>query len=172
MAEEKANSLYAIAVPLMSAALKNLSAVVAKGEANAKERGIDPQVFLSARLAPDMYPFSRQVQIATDNAKGAACRLAGRPVPSWPDEEKTFEELQARISKARDLLKSVKPEEFAGAETRPVTLKLRSGEISFDGIGYLTRFALPNFFFHVTTAYAILRHLGVPLGKTDFLGNR
>ena len=165
-------NLYGVSVPLFSGALKNLSTFVAKGEANAKERGIDPQVFLTARLAPDMLPFARQIQIATDNAKGAACRLAGREVPSWADEEKSFEELQGRIAKARDLLKGLKAEEFAGAESRAITLKLRAGEVNFDGIGYLTRFALPNFFFHVTTAYDILRHLGVPLGKPDFLGNR
>jgi hypothetical protein len=172
MADPNAITMYAASVPIFSGTLKNLASFAAKGEANAKERGIDPQVFLGGRLAADMLPFSRQIQIATDNAKGAACRLAGRDVPSWADEEKTFEELQARIAKARDLLKGCKPEEFAGAETRPIVLKLRSGEVKFDGIGYLSRFALPNFFFHVTTAYGILRHLGVPLGKPDFLGNR
>ena len=106
-------NLYSVSVPMFSGALKNLSTFAAKGEANARERGVDPQVFLTARLAPDMLPFARQIQIATDNAKGAACRLAGRDVPSWADEEKTFEELQGRISKARDLLAGFKAEEFA-----------------------------------------------------------
>lgn len=172
MADQATINMYTASVPMFSGALKNLAAFAAKGETNAKERGIDPQVFLGARLAPDMLPFARQIQIATDNAKGAACRLAGREIPSWADEEKTFEELQARIAKTRDLLKTFKPEEFSGAESRLIILKLRAGEIKFDGIGYLSRFALPNFYFHVTTAYGILRHLGVPLSKPDFLGNR
>jgi len=172
MASEPNSMLYQLTVPMFSAALKNLSTCLTLGEKNAADRSIDPNVFLTARLAPDMLPLTRQVQIATDNAKGAACRLSGREVPSWADEEKTFAEIQGRIEKARDLLKSVPEAEFAGSEKRSITLKLRSGEITFDGITYVTRFAIPNFFFHVTTAYDILRHNGVPLGKPDFLGNR
>jgi hypothetical protein len=157
---------------MFSAALKNLAAVLAKGEANAKERSIDPSVFLAARLAPDMFALTRQVQIATDNAKGMAHRLAGREVPALADTESTFAELHARIDKVRDMLKGFKAEDFAGAETREVVLKTRIGEVKFSGVDYLTRYAIPNFFFHVTTAYDILRHNGVPVGKPDFLGNR
>lgn len=165
-------NLYAVSVPMFSAALKNLSAVLAKGEANAKERNIDPSVFLAARLAPDMFALTRQVQIATDNAKGMAHRLAGREVPAMADTETTFGELHTRIDKVRDMLKAFKAEDFAGSATREVVLKMRSGELKFPGIDYLTRYAIPNFFFHVTTAYDILRHNGVPVGKPDFLGNR
>ncbi len=162
--------MYDVSVPVFGRALRNLSAVLALGEANAKERGIDPQVFLSGRLAPDMLHLVRQVQIACDNAKGATYRLAGREVPSAADTETTFEELEARIQKTRDLIKDLKSEEFAGAAERPIVLKMRQGELNFVGIGYLTGFALPNFFFHCTTAYDILRHNGVPLTKRDFLG--
>jgi hypothetical protein len=165
-------NLHAVCIPLFSASLKNLGSVLAKGEANAKERGIDPAVFLASRLAPDMFALTRQVQIATDNAKGMAYRLAGREVPAMEDKETSFEELQARIAKVRDMLNGFKAADFAGAEAREITLKLRSGEVKFSGIDYVTRFAIPNFFFHVTTAYDILRHNGVPVGKPDFLGNR
>lgn len=162
--------MYDVSVPVFSRALKNLSAVLALGEANAKERGIDPQVFLTARLAPDMLHLVKQVQIACDNAKGATYRLAGREVPSAPDTETTFEELEARIRKTRDLLKELEAEEFADAAERAVVLKMRQGELNFVGLAYLTGFALPNFFFHCATAYNILRHNGVPLSKPDFLG--
>jgi hypothetical protein len=165
-------SMHAVSAPVFARALRNLSDILAKAEQQAKDKGYDAAVLLSARLAPDMLPLTRQIHIATDNAKGAACRLSGRDVPSWADDEKTFAEIQARIAKTRDLLKSVAEADFAGADKRSITLKLRSGEMTFDAISYVTRFAVPNFYFHVTTAYNILRHNGVPLGKPDFLGNR
>ncbi len=162
--------LFDASVPVFNAMLNNLSACLALGEANAKERSIDPAVFLNSRLAPDMFALTRQVQIATDNAKGAAYRLAGREVPAMPDNETSFGELRTRISAVGDLLAELKPEEFEGAETREITLKMRSGEMKFPGLHYLHRWALPNFYFHTTAAYSILRHNGVPLGKPDFLG--
>jgi hypothetical protein len=164
--------MYDASVPVFSAMLGNLSKCLAIGEANAKDRGFDPQVLLTSRLAPDMFALARQVQIATDNAKGAPYRLAGLEVPAMADNETTFEELQGRIAKVQEMLKGFKPEDFAGAESRDITIRLRSGEMAFKGAPYLYRFALPNFFFHVTTTYAILRHNGVPVGKPDFLGNR
>jgi hypothetical protein len=150
--------------------LPNLKAIVAKGEADAAARKIDPQVFLQARLAPDMLPFVRQIQIATDQVKGGMGRLAGVDVPSWPDDEKTFAEVQARVDKAISYMNTFKPEQYEGAETRAVELKFPQGTLSFNGKDYLLNFVLPNFYFHMTTAYAILRHNGVPLGKRDFVG--
>jgi hypothetical protein len=164
--------LYDASVPVLSAMLANLSACLGIAEANAKERNIDPQVLLTARLAPDMFALARQVQIATDQAKGMAHRLPGREVPSMADNETSFAELRERIETVRKMLAEARPEEFAGAETRTVSVRTRNGEISFNGRDYLYRYGLPNFYFHLTTAYAILRHNGVPLGKPDFLGTR
>jgi hypothetical protein len=117
-----------------------------------------------------MRPFIFQVQVATDTAKGAAARLAGRDVPSWPDEEKTFADVHGRIRKAIDYLSSFSPQDFEGAETREIKLRLGPHAIDFTGSSYISGFVLPNFFFHVTTAYDILRHNGLAIGKTDFLG--
>ncbi len=164
--------LYTASVPVLSSMLANLSACLAIGEANAKERNIDPQVFLTARLAPDMFTLTRQVQIATDQAKGMAHRLPGREVPAMADNEASFAELHERIEKVRAMLAEARPEEFEGAETRTVMIRTRAGEISFTGSDYLFRYGLPNFYFHMATAYDILRHNGVPLGKPDFLGTR
>jgi hypothetical protein len=164
--------LYDASIPVLSAMLANLSACLKKGEANAKERNIDPQVFLNARLAPDMFTLTRQVQIATDQAKGMAHRLAGREVPAMADDEASFAGLYERIEKVRAMLAEAKAQEFAGAEERTVSIRTRNGEITFSGRDYLYRYGLPNFYFHYTTAYAILRHNGVPLGKPDFLGTR
>ncbi|MCU0791029.1 MAG: DUF1993 domain-containing protein [Nitratireductor sp.] len=164
--------LYDASIPALSAMLANLASCLKIAEANAKERNIDPQVFLNARLAPDMFALTRQVQIATDQAKGMAHRLAGREVPAMADTESSFDELQERIAKVRAMLGEARQEEFAGAEDRTVTVRTRAGEISFNGRDYLFRYGLPNFYFHLTTAYAILRHNGVPLGKPDFLGTR
>lgn len=165
-----ANPTYDLMTSVFSKMLPNLNAIVAKGEADAAARKIDPQVFLQARLAPDMLPFVRQIQIATDQVKGGMGRLAGVEVPSWPDDEKSFAELKARIDKALDYMKTFKPEQYEGAETRAVELKFPQGTLSFNGKDYLLNFVLPNFYFHMTTAYAILRHNGVPLGKRDFVG--
>ena len=163
-------SMYGASVPVFTRALGNLSGLLAKGLASAEARDFDPAVLVSARLAPDMLPLRGQVQIATDTAKGAAARLTGTEAPSWPDTETTFPELQARIKLAIDHLQSFTPAQFEGAEERTVILPLPNGELKFSGEQFLFAFALPNFFFHVTTAHAILRHNGVPIGKMDFLG--
>jgi uncharacterized protein len=164
-------SMYLISVPVFSARLAALSAMLSKAEANALERKIDPQVFLSARLAPDMFALTRQVQIATDHAKGAASRLAGREVPKYEDTEGSFAELQARIARTIDLLKGVAPGDIDGSEDRVIELKLGQRELSLPGLQYLLDVAVPNFYFHVTTTYNILRHNGVEIGKRDYLGN-
>lgn len=163
-------SMYGMTVPFFTRMLTNLLAIMDKADANAAERNFDTGVLVTSRLAPDMLPFRSQIQIATDHAKGCVSRLAGQPVPSWPDDETTFDELRARLNKTLDLLATVKPADLDGSDTRPVTLKLRSGDVTLSGEDYIVQRALPNFFFHVTTAYAILRHNGVPVGKSDFLG--
>ncbi|CAN5318528.1 DUF1993 family protein [soil metagenome] len=150
--------------------LKALDAVIRKAEAHIEAKKLDPEAFLKARLFPDMATFTRQIQFASDSAKGAGARLAGVPVPSFPDEEKTFDDLHARIGKTVDFLSALKKEQFEGAAERPVTLKIGQQEMTFTGAQYLATFALPNFYFHVTTAYDILRHNGVELGKRDYLG--
>ncbi len=164
-------SLYQTAIPPMVQILTALSGVLDKGAAHCEAKKIDPQVLLTARLYPDMFPLTRQVQIASDSAKGAGARLAGVEVPSFPDTETTFPELTARIAKTVDFLHSVKPEQVDGAETREVVLKLGNEPTKFTAQQYLLRFAYPNFYFHVTTAYDILRHSGVDVGKRDYLGN-
>lgn len=161
--------LYESSVPVFIHFLRSLSAILKKGEAHCAAKKIDPAVMLGMRLAPDMFPLSRQVQIASDAAKGAGARLAGLPVPSFPDEEKTFAELQARINRTIDFLSGIPKEQFAGGETRPVSLKAGGRELNFTGAAYLETWAKPNFYFHATTAYAILRHGGVELGKQDYL---
>ena len=163
-------SMFKASVPAFQRTLTALDAILDKASAYAEERKIDPAVLISARLAPDMYPFSRQVQMATDHAKGCSARLAGLPVPSFTDTEATFPELKARIAKTLEFVSSVRPDQIDGSEERPVSLKAGPRELSFTGQDYLVFFALPNFYFHVTTAYGILRHNGVPVGKLDFLG--
>jgi hypothetical protein len=163
-------SIYQASVPVLIRALNNLSAIVDKAVANAEARKIDPAVFINARLAPDMFPLSRQIQSASDGAKGCAARLAGIDIPAFADTETSFPELKERIAKTVAFLQSVGEAQIEGSESRTVTMKLRGAEVNFTGQGYLLDFALPNFFFHVTTAYAILRHNGVEIGKRDFLG--
>src|SRR5258708_4244504 len=150
--------------------LNALSAILKKAAAHAEAKKIDPAVFINARLAPDMYALARQVQITSDTAKGCAARLAGVDVPSFPDTETTFAELQQRIAKTEAFLRTVDATKVTGSADRTVTLKLRGEETKFSGATYLLRFALPNFYFHVTAAYAILRHNGVDVGKMDYLG--
>jgi hypothetical protein len=162
-------TLYALTVKPMRLVLKNLSTVIAKAEAHCEARKIDPAVFVNARLYPDMLPFKAQVQIASDTAKGAGARLAGVEIPKFEDTEASFTELQARIDKTVAFLDSLEAAKFDGAEARTVTLQLRSGAREFTGLDYLTTWANPNFYFHVTTAYAILRHGGVEIGKMDYL---
>ena len=164
-------SLHTIVVQSTDKMLDNLTRLLEKAEAHAQARKFDAAVLLNARLAPDMFPLTRQIQIASDAVKGVAARLAGKDVPSWPDTETTFDDLKARIAKTREFLASLKPEDFEGGEARDITIPTRArGDLHFKGKEYLLNFALPNFFFHVTTAYAILRHNGVELGKLDYLG--
>jgi hypothetical protein len=163
-------SMYQASVPVMVRMFGNLSAILTKAEADSTARKIDPSVFLAGRLAPDMHPLTRQVQIASDAAKGGVARLAGIDAPSFPDTETSFAELQARITKTVDFIKSVTPAQIDGSEERTITLQFPGREVSFPGQVFLLNFTLPNFFFHVTMAYAILRHNGVAVGKMDFLG--
>jgi hypothetical protein len=165
-------SMYEASVPVFAARLKALAAVLNEGERNAQTRKIDPQVFLAARLAPDMFALTRQVQIATDHAKGAPSRLAGRTAPRYEDDEASFADLQARIAKTIDYLETFSAGDIDGSEDRAIELKLGGREIAMPGMQYLLHFAMPNFYFHVTTAYDILRHNGVPLGKPLFIGGR
>jgi len=163
-------SIYDLTVPVFTKLIPALQGVLKKAEADAEARKIDPQVFLQARLAPDMFDFTRQVQICTDQVKGGLSRLAGAEVPSWEDNEASFADLQARLDKTLAYAKTFKPEQFEGAETRAVELKFPQATFSFTGQDYLVQFVLPNFYFHMTAAYAILRHNGVQIGKRDFLG--
>ncbi|MCX7348772.1 MAG: DUF1993 domain-containing protein [Alphaproteobacteria bacterium] len=162
-------NIYDASVPVFTHFLKSLSAILKKAEAHCAAKKIDPSVILNARLFPDMFALSRQVQIASDAAKGAGARLAGIAVPSYPDEEKTFEDLQARIAKTIDFLAGLKREQFDGAAERDIHIKAGPRELDFKGAAFLETWAKPNFFFHLTTAYAILRHNGIELGKPDFL---
>lgn len=163
-------SMYSASVPVFSRMLKNLLAVFEKAEAFAAEQNIDLQTFVETRLAPDMIPLSGQVQIATDGAKGVSPRLAQKPLPSWADDEVTFADLKARLQKGIDYLATFKPEEFVGSDDRTVTIKIGGQDTELTGETYLLNRGLPNFYFHVTTAYDILRHKGVPIGKKDYLG--
>ena len=165
-------SMHAMSVEVFTRTLGNLSAVLEKGVAYAKERKFEPAVLLASRLAPDMLPLTRQVQIACDIAKNAVARLAGQEPPRFPDTESSFEELHARIARTVDYLKSVPSGAFDGAETRDIKFTAGERTLEFKGLEFLQHWAIPNVFFHVTTAYAILRHNGVELGKRDFLGNR
>jgi hypothetical protein len=163
-------SMYQASIPVFVRTLENLAHVLAKGAAHAESAKLDPATLINAHLATDMYPLARQVQIASDAAKGCAARLAGIDVPSYADTETTFPELQARIAKTLNFIKSVDATKIDGSEDRAITLKVGGKELNFLGQPYLLGFVLPNLFFHVTIAYAILRHHGVPLGKMDFLG--
>ena len=164
------NLMYSLSAPVFVRILRNLDGVLDKGAAYAAARKIDPAVLVGARLFPDMFPLSAQVRIAADFAKGAAARLTGNEPPKYEDTETTFDELKARIAKTIAYVESFKPEQFGGAATRTVTMKMRGEDKSFDGVTYLANIVLPNFYFHVTTAYDILRHNGVELGKRDFTG--
>jgi uncharacterized protein len=163
-------SMYQASIPVFLRGLKNLSSILEKGAADAAERKIDPTVFLTARLAPDMFPFTRQVQIASDHAKGATARLAGVEVPRFEDVEKSFEELQQRLKRVTEFVRRFDAATIDGSEEREISLPLGAHTLTFSGQMYLLNFALPNFYFHSTTAYAILRHNGVGLGKRDFIG--
>ncbi len=163
-------TLYQASVPPFVRMLGNLSAILGKAAAHAEAKKIDPAIFVNARLAPDMFPLNRQVQIATDMVKGCAARLAGIEVPSYEDNETTFADLQARVTKTIAFLQSVSAEQIDGSEARPIQLKFGSRELNFLGQPYLLDFVIPNFHFHLTTTYAILRHNGVEIGKKDYVG--
>jgi hypothetical protein len=162
-------SMYQASVPAFQRTLGALDAILDKAGTYAADRKIDSAVLTAARLSPDMFPLIRQVQFSSDHAKGASARLAGLPVPSFADTETTLPELKARIAKTLDFIATVRPDQIDGSEGRDISLKAGARELSFKGQDYLVFFALPNFYFHVTTAYAILRHNGVPLGKLDYL---
>ncbi|MGH8273262.1 MAG: DUF1993 domain-containing protein [Gammaproteobacteria bacterium] len=163
-------SMYELSVPVFERALKNLSHVLKKGTAHAEAAKIDPGVLIGARLYPNMFPLAKQVQIATDLAARGASRLAGREPPSFPDTEQSFSELQTRIEKARACLQAIEPAHMEDAENRSVEFKAGGEMHTLSAPDYLMAFVLPNLYFHVTTAYAILRHNGVGLGKSDYLG--
>lgn len=165
-------TMHQAAFPAVIRTLNAISGILDKAAAHCEARKIDPSVLLNYRLAADMFPLTRQVQTASDMAKGMAARLAGVDVPSYADTETTIEELKARIAKTVDYMSSLSPEQFAGSEDREVILKTRVGERTFNGRDYAFGYALPNFYFHAATAYDILRHTGVELGKLDFLGAR
>ncbi|MDD5272620.1 MAG: DUF1993 domain-containing protein [Methylovulum sp.] len=163
-------TLYQASIPVFIRMLGNLSAILDKAVAHAQAQQLDPSVLVNARLAPDMYPLSRQIQIATDMAKGCAARLAGLDVPAYEDNEANFAQLQERIAKTVAFLQTVSADQVDGQEDKAITVRTPSRELHFVGLPYLLDFVLPNFYFHVTTAYAILRHNGVALGKPDFVG--
>ncbi len=165
-------AMYDAIIPPLKRTLNNLSHILKKGEEYADAKKIEPTVLLTARLFPDMYPLLRQVQIATDMSKGAAARLAGLEVPKYEDNEATFADLQARIAKTIAFIETIKPAQMEGSETRAITITVRKMELKFTGQAYLLAWVNPNVYFHVTTAYNILRHNGVELGKSDFLGSR
>ncbi len=162
-------SLYDASIPGLTRMLRNLSAFLTKARAHAEANGVALATYVDARLAPDMHPLARQVQIASDAAKGAGARLAGIEAPSMPDVETTFPELQDRITATIAFLDTLRREQIDGAEERVIELKFPNGAMTFSGRDFLFQFALPNFMFHVVTAYDILRAQGVPLGKMDFL---
>jgi hypothetical protein len=163
-------SMFAASVPVLIRGLNNLAGILQKADAHVTDRKLKPEALIEFRLYPDMLPLKNQVYIATDNAKGCGARLAGMTPPSYEDTEQTFPDLIARVNKTIDFLKTLKPEQIDGSEENTVVLKFRTSERTFKGQGYLLGYALPNFFFHVTTAYDILRHNGVELGKSDYLG--
>jgi uncharacterized protein len=164
-------SLYDVSIPVLTLGLNNLSAILDKAASHAENKKVDPKALPAARLIIDMLPLSAQIQIACDTAKGAAARLAGVEIPKHEDTETTIPELKARIAKTVEFLKTIKPQQLQGAETREVVLQFPQNTLKFTGLNYLTNFVLPNFFFHLTMAYALLRKNGVEVGKRDFLGS-
>lgn len=163
-------SMHQISVPVFNQYLLALTANLDKAAAFCAAKKIDPLVLVNSRLAPDMFPLSRQVQIACDFAKGASARLAGVEVPAWTDDEKTIDELKSRIKKTTDFIAALDPKAFEGADMRDVKIKIRGNDVTFKGLPYLANYAMGHFYFHCTTAYAILRHNGIELGKGDFIG--
>lgn len=165
-------SMYQASVPALVRGLTNLKVILGKAQAHAAEKQIEPVALTGARLFPDMLPLARQIHIITDTAKGCASRLAATEAPKFDDVESTFDELIARIDKTVSYLKEFTAAQIDGSEERQIVLKMRVGPVEFTGLDYLLNFALPNFYFHLTTSYDILRHNGVDLGKLDYLGMR
>jgi uncharacterized protein len=165
------NPMYDHSIPVLAKMLGNLAAILDKAVKHCEAKKLDPNALLAFRLFPDMFPLTRQVQIATDQAKGCAARLAGVEVPKYEDTEKTFDELKARIAKTIAFINGIKPEQLANSAGRDVTLPIRGNAMTFKGEWFLKHFVMPNFYFHVTTAYDILRHNGVELSKGDFIGS-
>jgi uncharacterized protein len=163
-------SMYQASIPIFIKTLGNLANILDKGAAFAAAKKVDHAVLLGYRIAPDMLAMVRQVQIACDFAKGACARLAGMDVPAWEDNEKSFDDLKARIAKTIDYCKGFKPEQIDGSEDRDIQVKVAGNPVTYKGRPYLLHSVLPNFFFHTTTAYDILRHCGVEIGKRDFIG--
>lgn len=163
-------SLHAVSVPVFVRALKALSGLLSKAKESATTRGIEPSILLTARLAPDMFPLTRQVQIASDGVKGGAARLAGLDAPVFEDTETTFAQLQARIERTISFVEGIDPAAFAGDPDQTLIVKMGGQEFPFTRQTFLFTFVLPNLYFHVATAYNILRHNGVTVGKRDFLG--
>jgi len=163
-------SMYDVLIPGLTRGLNNLSTLLDKAAAHAATKKFDTAVLAQSRLYPDMHPLVRQIQIACDTAKGAAARLAGVEVPKHEDTEVTFEDLKARLKKTADFVKSITAAQLKDAETKSIEIKFPNGSWKFTGIGYLTDFVLPNFYFHSTVVYALLRKAGVEVGKGDFLG--
>ncbi len=163
-------SMYTASIPALISMLSNLAKLLEQASTHTEAKKIEPNALLQARLFPDMFALTRQVQIASDQAKGAAARLAGIEVPKFEDQETTFPQLQERIAQTIAFLKSIRPEQLENSETRDIVLQVGEKKFEFKGQQYLTYWVLPNFYFHVTTAYNILRHNGVEIGKRDFLG--
>ncbi|MFN9746721.1 MAG: DUF1993 family protein [Betaproteobacteria bacterium] len=163
-------TMHAATAPAFAKMLASMLAWLDKAQAHAEARRFDANNYLSLRLAPDMLPLSRQIQIACDGAKGCMARLAGIEVPKWDDTEATLDELRERIRRTRDYVAGFTPEQLAGSETREIVVPTRTAELRFNGEDYLRHFVLPNFYFHATTTYALLRHAGVEIGKRDYLG--
>jgi hypothetical protein len=163
-------SMYALSVEQFVPMLGNLSAILDKSAASAEARKFDTAVLANARLAPDMLPLTRQIQLACDFAKNSTARLAGLDPPKFEDNEATFAELKARIDKTLAYLKTVPASAVDGSEDRDIAIPLRDRKLEMKGLPFLQRWVLPNFYFHVVAAYAILRHNGVDVGKMDYLG--
>lgn len=164
--------MYAVSIAPLLRNLNNLKHILTQGEAYAEQMKVPPETVLNSRLYIDMYPLLKQVQLVSDISKGAGARLAGLEVPQYADDETTFAMLYARIDKTVAFLSDITPAQLLGAEDRQVVLTIHKAELTFTGLDYLEKWAMPNVYFHVTTAYNILRHLGVPLGKTDYLGQK
>lgn len=163
-------SMHSASVPVFVRMLGNLDAWLDKAEAHAATRKFEPAVYLAARLAPDMLPFSKQIQIACDAAKFCVARLAGAEAPKFADDETSLADLRRRVQRTIEYVQSIPREQIDGSDAKDIAVPRRDGSITMKGEDYLKTFALPNFFFHVTTTYALLRHCGVELGKADYLG--